>query len=172
MPTTIDINGKTVFIIRYIRPQKTPENIESIQQIVRYVSVIPLIPNRTAFSADCHIWSTSDQMLEIGAGDAIEHAILLCNYFLYKELDAYVVLGRGLPDGMVAYVLLKDDTALSSTSLTNLKLEEANAKKPDVNSPQKYLFFNPVTGDSFRIKDSHIPLKEIGCIFNAQNVCS
>jgi coiled-coil and C2 domain-containing protein 2A len=131
--------------------------------------MIPLIPNRTAFAADCNIWCTSDQLLEIGAGDMIEHAILLCNFFLYKELDAYVVLGRGLPDGLVAYVLLRDSKAASSTSLTNLKMEPDGTSK-DKSIPQKYLLFNPSTGETYRIQDTHIPLKEIGCVFNSENV--
>lgn len=99
----------------------------------------------------------------------IEHAILLCNFLSYKEHDAYVVLGRGIPDGLVAYVLLRDNSAASSTSLTNIKMEPEGIAK-DKSLPQKYLLFNPSTGETYRIQDTHIPLKEIGCVFNSENV--
>ena len=33
------------------------------------------------------------------AGDEEEHAVLLCNYFLHIGKRAYVVLGRGIPEG-------------------------------------------------------------------------
>jgi len=34
------------------------------------------------------------------AGDEEEHAVLLCNYFLHIGKRAYVVLGRGIPEGL------------------------------------------------------------------------
>ena len=34
------------------------------------------------------------------AGDEEEHAVLLCNYFLHIGKAAYVVLGRGIPEGL------------------------------------------------------------------------
>ena len=33
------------------------------------------------------------------AGDEEEHAILLCNFFLHRGKKAFVVLGRGIPEG-------------------------------------------------------------------------
>ena len=33
------------------------------------------------------------------AGDEEEHAILLCNYFLWIGKKAYLVLGDGIPEG-------------------------------------------------------------------------
>ena len=35
------------------------------------------------------------------AGDEEEHAILLCNYFLSLGKKAWVVLGNGIPEGMI-----------------------------------------------------------------------
>ena len=34
------------------------------------------------------------------AGDEEEHAVLLCNYFLHIGKRAFVVLGRGIPEGL------------------------------------------------------------------------
>ena len=33
------------------------------------------------------------------AGDEEEHAVLLCNYFLFMGKKAWVVLGSGIPEG-------------------------------------------------------------------------
>lgn len=167
--TTISIEGKTTFICRYIQKQKPPSGLESVANMTRYVSTIPFIPNRTAFAAECMIWCTSEQMLKIGAGDFAEHAILLCNYFLSSGLDAFVLLGRGLPEGIVSYVLVRDQFNLSNDKF----LPRENTQDPlksDKFGPQKYVLYNPVTGDSYKIFDTHIPLKEIGCVFNSDNV--
>lgn len=34
------------------------------------------------------------------AGDEEEHAVLLCNYFLYMGKKAWVALGMGIPEGV------------------------------------------------------------------------
>ena len=165
--TTISIEGKTTFICRYICKQKPPVGIDSIQKISRFVSMIPFIPNRTAFAAECMIWCTSDQMVEIGAADFAEHAILLCNYLLYLGLDAFVILGRGIPEGMVSYVMVRDEINASFTNFPEFSNKKDLANQIQRSSPQNLVIYNPVTGDSYKIYDTHIPLKEIGCIFNS-----
>lgn len=168
--TTVSIEGKTTFICRYIQKQKPPSGLESVANMTRYVATIPFIPNRTAFAAECMIWCTSDQMLKIGAGDFAEHAILLCNFFLHTGLDAFVLLGRGLPEGIVSYVLVRDQVNLSNDNLATIENTQDPPLKNDKLAPQKYVLYNPVTGDSYRLFDTHIPLKEIGCLFNSDNV--
>ena len=32
-------------------------------------------------------------------GDVEEHALLLCNYFLYHGINAYIILGHAVPEG-------------------------------------------------------------------------
>ena len=39
------------------------------------------------------------QFLHMLAGDEEEHAILLCNYFLYCGWKAWVILGHAIPEG-------------------------------------------------------------------------
>ena len=39
------------------------------------------------------------QFLHMLAGDEEEHAVLLCNYFLYCGWKAWVVLGHAIPEG-------------------------------------------------------------------------
>lgn len=43
------------------------------------------------------------QFLRMLAGDEEEHAILLCNYFLWFGKNAYVVLGDGIPEGKLLH---------------------------------------------------------------------
>lgn len=35
------------------------------------------------------------------AGDEEEHAVLLCNYFLWLGKKAWLVIGTGIPEGSV-----------------------------------------------------------------------
>ena len=41
----------------------------------------------------------AQQFLKMLAGDEEEHAILLCNYFKFIRMPAWVVLGEGIPEG-------------------------------------------------------------------------
>ncbi|KAJ3080242.1 Coiled-coil and C2 domain-containing protein 2A [Rhizoclosmatium hyalinum] len=151
--TALDLSGRTTFICRYIRPQQPPEELLTPRHLLRYVSTIPYLPDRTAFSADVSLWATSDQMLELCAGDAAEHAILLCNYLLAKggdNIEAYVVIGHGIPEGRTAYVAMRGKSATSA----NVEMTLMNA----------------ITGQSYSVRDPHLPLKVVGCVFNAENV--
>eukprot|EP00795_Rhopilema_esculentum_P004896 gene4896-21228_t len=103
-----DLNGKKVFITRYIKAQKPPDGLisdtnlpaKSIMRILaRYVSLIPYIPDSVQFPDLCDIWTTSEQFLSMLAGDEEEHAVLLCNFFLSMGKKAWVVLGNGIPEG-------------------------------------------------------------------------
>lgn len=80
------------------------------------------------------------------AGDWEEHAILLCNYFLFMKREAWVVLGSGI-EGDMAYVLVKSD---------------------NIASP--YLLYDPCSGESYSLNDLMCPLKDIGSVFNQTNV--
>ena len=41
----------------------------------------------------------AQQFLHMLAGDEEEHAVLLCNYFLYCGWKAWVILGHAIPEG-------------------------------------------------------------------------
>eukprot|EP01135_Chromosphaera_perkinsii_P000381 Nk52_evm28s78 gene=Nk52_evmTU28s78 len=140
-----DINGKLVFLTRYIKSQKPPTQCRGVREIVKFVSMIPFVDDAVAFSGDstCDLWTTSDQFLELGAGDEEEHAILLCNYFLYFKKNAWVVLGKGIPEGNTAYVLTYESS---------------------------YRLWNPSKGISYETSDPDCPLMEVGTVFNETNV--
>ncbi|XP_077389607.1 coiled-coil and C2 domain-containing protein 2A isoform X3 [Festucalex cinctus] len=148
--TVVDLNGKTVFITRYIRPLNPPRELlvddaqEAAAQVARFVSLIPSLPDRVAFAGICDLWSTCDQFLTLLAGDEEEHAVLLCNYFLHLGKKAWLVIGTAIPEGSSAYVLT---------------LEQG-----------RYLIWNPSSGQYYGQYDTFCPLQAVGCLVSADNV--
>uniref|UniRef100_A0A3B4VDH7 Coiled-coil and C2 domain containing 2A n=1 Tax=Seriola dumerili TaxID=41447 RepID=A0A3B4VDH7_SERDU len=153
--TVIDLNGKTVFITRYIRPLKPPQELldafpnnpqETTALVARFVSLIPFLPDRVSFSGACDLWSTCDQFLTLLAGDEEEHAVLLCNYFLSMGKKAWLIIGTAIPEsqGPTAYVLTSEQS--------------------------RYLIWNPSSGQYYGQYDTFCPLQTVGCLVNADNV--
>lgn len=143
-----NLAGKKVFLTRYIRSQNPPDELleetqYKMERIARFVSMIPFVSDSAAFPDLCDIWSTSEEFLRMLAGDEEEHAVLLCNYFLHIGKRAYVVLGRGIPEGSTAYVLTLDGSPL---------------------------LWNAHTGHKYDVQDTNCPLKSIGCVFNHENI--
>ena len=56
----MDINGSLIFVTRFIKAQQPPEELNTIDKILRFVSLIPFLGDRAAFAASCDLWSTSD----------------------------------------------------------------------------------------------------------------
>ncbi|KAB1282402.1 Coiled-coil and C2 domain-containing protein 2A, partial [Camelus dromedarius] len=107
LTTVIDISGKTVFITRYLKPLNPPQELlnaypnnpqATAELVARYVSLIPFLPDSVSFAGICDLWSTSDQFLDLLAGDEEEHAVLLCNYFLSLGKKAWLVMGSAIPE--------------------------------------------------------------------------
>lgn len=175
--TAIDISGKTVLACRYIRAQPPPVGMATIEQVLAFVSSIPYLDDRTTLAASIDLWSTADQMLEIGAGDEAEHAILLCNYLLSFGLKSWVVLGKGIPEGKAAYVLTEHSGQYGQTiktgppeqSLFGRWFASAPVEQPAVQRWSLSLL-NPLSGLQYHPGDAHCPLKEISCVFNHENV--
>ncbi|XP_037554278.1 coiled-coil and C2 domain-containing protein 2A [Nematolebias whitei] len=151
--TVIDLNGKTVFITRFIRPLKPPQEFldafpnnhqEATTLVARFVSLIPSLPDQVSFSGTCDLWSTCDQFLTLLAGDEEEHAVLLCNYFLYLGKKAWLIIGTAIPEGPTAYVLTHE--------------------------PSGYFIWNPTCGQCYERDDPFCPLQTVGCLVNSDNV--
>lgn len=68
---------------RYISPQKPPTGVVSPSDCHRYVSLVPFMHDSLIFADRHDVWSTTAEMIEIGAGDYEEHAIMLANFFLH-----------------------------------------------------------------------------------------
>ncbi|KAG6958501.1 hypothetical protein JG687_00009344, partial [Phytophthora cactorum] len=71
------------FLPRFLRAQSPPVELQSasLPTLVRYVSLIPFLDDWLAFDGDKDVWSTTQEFLNMGAGDHEEHAVLLANYF-------------------------------------------------------------------------------------------
>lgn len=174
--TAIDLKGKATLVPRFITPQAPPPGFESVEGALRCVSMIPYIPDRSAFWAALELWSSSEEMLQIGAGDETEHAILLCNYFKFLGLDAFVILGSGIPEGNVAYVMVAEQ--LSPTDLVVPRTQHNESwiswftqiafSEPPIT--KKYVLYNPLTGCKYLASDSHCPLRTVSCAFNDKNI--
>uniref|UniRef100_A0A3P8UI20 Coiled-coil and C2 domain containing 2A n=1 Tax=Cynoglossus semilaevis TaxID=244447 RepID=A0A3P8UI20_CYNSE len=151
--TVIDLNGKTVFITRYIRPLNPPQELldaspnnpqDAAALVARFVSLIPSLPDRVSFSFACDLWSTCDQFLTLLAGDEEEHAVLLCNYFLSMGKKSWLIMGTAIPEGPTAYVLTYEQS--------------------------RYLIWNPSSGQYYSQYDTFCPLQMVGCLVNPDNV--
>ncbi|XP_028260415.1 coiled-coil and C2 domain-containing protein 2A [Parambassis ranga] len=151
--TVIDLNGKTVFITRYIRSLNPPQEFldafpnnpqEAMSLVARFVSLIPSLPDRVAFPGACDLWSTCDQFLTLLAGDEEEHAVLLCNYFLSMGKKAWLIIGTAIPEGPTAYVLTLEQN--------------------------RYFVWNPSSGQRYGQYDTFCPLQTVGCLVSADNV--
>ena len=150
-----DVNGKSVFITRYISPQNPPHdlvpedrtsrtNLTVLQKIAKFVSLIPYYQDSIAFSGSCDIWATSELFLKMLAGDEEEHAILLCNYFLHMGIDSYIIKGIGIPEGETCYVLTK--------------------------LPEGTVLWNPSTGDYHPQSRPYHSLVSVHFCFNNENI--
>uniref|UniRef100_X1Z7B6 C2 domain-containing protein n=1 Tax=Capitella teleta TaxID=283909 RepID=X1Z7B6_CAPTE len=150
--TVVDINGKSVFITRYFKSLKPPEELfsgeesgnEKVELVARYVSMIPFVSDSVVFPGLCDIWSTCDQFLQMLQGDEEEHAVLLTNYFLSMGKTAFLLLGSAIPEGPTAYVLTKEE--------------------------RDYWVWNASTGEHYSFRDNFCPVQSVGCLVNADNI--
>uniref|UniRef100_A0A6I8PBN6 Coiled-coil and C2 domain containing 2A n=1 Tax=Ornithorhynchus anatinus TaxID=9258 RepID=A0A6I8PBN6_ORNAN len=153
-PTTvIDISGKTFFITRYLRPLNPPQELldaypnnaqATAELVARYVALIPFLPDSVSFAGICDLWSTSVQFLDLLAGDEEEHAVLLCNYFLFMGKRAWLIIGNAIPEGPTAYVLTCEHN--------------------------QYLIWNPSSGQFYGQCDTFCPLQSVGCLIGPDNI--
>ncbi|NXK95290.1 C2D2A protein, partial [Formicarius rufipectus] len=153
LTTVIDLDGKTVFITRYIKPLNPPQELlnanpnrshTAAELVARYVALIPFLPDSVSFAGICDLWSTSDQFLYLLAGDEEEHAVLLCNYFLGMGKKAWLIIGNAIPEGPTAYVLT---------------LEQS-----------QYVIWNPSTGCFYGQYDTFCPLQNVYCLISSDNI--
>eukprot|EP01105_Mastigella_eilhardi_P017353 TRINITY_DN398_c0_g1_i3.p1 TRINITY_DN398_c0_g1~~TRINITY_DN398_c0_g1_i3.p1 ORF type:complete len:1766 (-),score=437.07 TRINITY_DN398_c0_g1_i3:70-5367(-) len=150
-PFFVDVAGKLETLNVAVTPQTPPQSCAEAQ-FVRFVSLIPLKRAYPGLLQRIPIMLTSQQVLELGHGDWLEHACLLCSYYLSAGTkEAWVVVGTSSTEGRVAYVLTRDTTTWL------------------------YTYTNPITGRSCTIrKPPHpppvMPLTDVHLVFNNVNV--
>ncbi|OHS98634.1 hypothetical protein TRFO_34969 [Tritrichomonas foetus] len=137
-------NGKPLVASRMIHKQAPPESIDDPLFMLRFVSMIPYVPDAQVFDGSAtSVWCTCQEFLNSNFGDD-EHALLLCNFYKYKGMDAYVVLGHDSFHGKVAYVGVKEATRVT--------------------------LYDPITGLVWDSKDANCTMFSIGVVFNEDNV--
>ncbi|XP_032739528.1 protein CC2D2B isoform X1 [Lontra canadensis] len=117
---------------------------QSEDLIARFVSLIPIVPDILDENDGFDIWMTSERCISLAIGNKEEHAILLCNFFLYFGKKALVLLGTSMLEGQVAYVLTQET--------------------------DEFLLWNPLTGQCHKQFDPFCPLQSVDCLFDDGNV--
>ncbi|XP_032169055.1 protein CC2D2B isoform X4 [Mustela erminea] len=117
---------------------------QSEDLIARFVSLIPVVPDILDENDGFDIWMTSERCISLAVGNKEEHAILLCNFFLYFGKKALVLLGTSMLEGQVAYVLTQET--------------------------DEFLLWNPLTGQCHKQFDPFCPLQSVDCLFDDGNV--
>ncbi|KAJ7324123.1 hypothetical protein JRQ81_017143 [Phrynocephalus forsythii] len=145
--------GTNVLVTEYIMslnpPQELldmyPDDLNSTSDLVsRFVSLIPCISDIVDEKDDIDVWMTSEDCIKVGICNKEEHAVLLCNYFLYIGKKAWILLGTSVLEGKVAYV----------ATLEN----------------REYFLWNPLSGHCYRQFDTFCPLQSIDCLISRENV--
>nr|XP_055110253.1 protein CC2D2B isoform X6 [Symphalangus syndactylus] len=100
--TVFNDEGIQFLVTRYIKALNPPQQLLDIflhnsnatfDLIARFVSLIPFMPNTPDENDGSDIWMTSERCISLAIGNKEEHAILLCNFFLYFGKKALVLLG-------------------------------------------------------------------------------
>ncbi|XP_040600610.1 protein CC2D2B [Mesocricetus auratus] len=151
--TVFNSEGMQVFVTRYIKALNPPQQLldiflhdsnATLDLIARFVSLIPFTTETSDDNDGFDIWMTSEYCISLAIGSKEEHAILLCNFFLYFGKKALVLLGTSVLEGHVAYVLTQETG--------------------------ESLLWNPSTGQCHKQFDPFCPLQSVDCLFNDRNV--
>ncbi|XP_054975350.1 LOW QUALITY PROTEIN: protein CC2D2B [Sorex araneus] len=151
--TVFNEEGIQILVTRYIKALNPPQQFLDIflrdsnspfDPLARFVSLIPLTPDTLDENNGFDIWLTSERCISLTIGNKEEHAILLCNFFLYFGKKALVLLGTSVLEGHVAYVLTQET--------------------------DEFLLWNPLTGQCHKQCDPFCPLQRVDCLFDDGNV--
>ncbi|XP_045710345.1 protein CC2D2B [Phyllostomus hastatus] len=151
--TVFNDDGKQILVTRYIKALNPPQQLldiflhdsnATLDLIAHFVSLIPVMPDTLDENDGFDIWMTSERCISLAIGNKEEHAILLCNFFLYFGKKALVLLGTSMLEGHTAYVLTHET--------------------------DEYLLWNPLTGQCHKQFDPFCPLQSVDCLFDDGNV--
>ena len=155
-----NMHGDAILICRYLHPQRPPVGVDTYLKAARFVSLIPFLDDWQSFGcANLDVWCTSQEFLDIGAGDWEEHGILLHNLLWWLQLHGqfpntaaaetfHLIIGSGIPEGNTVYVLQQTADY----------------------TPDAITLWNACVGCVFSAEDKRCPLVDIGCIVTSQNI--
>lgn len=89
------------------------------------------------------------RFLHFMVGSIYDHAVALTCYFLALKIEAWLLLGFGLPYGTTAFVLVKEY---------------------DNNPNSTYYIYDVVTSEKMSLIEPFCPLQRIYCLVNENNV--
>jgi len=169
------------FIPRYLTPLVPPIDVideNAYTKAARYVSLIPFRNETQIFKDLPDLWATCQEFLDVQAGGHEEHAVLLCNYFMYidqqlgkTDIKNYLLLCKAVPEGEAVYVMRRD-TKTNDVELWNAVYGEPYFFKRNQQSFNCFYLFslNKTSVLDREISDNDYPIQEIGCVIDSENV--
>nr|XP_056706060.1 protein CC2D2B-like [Euleptes europaea] len=145
--------GRNILVTKYITSLNPPQLLldmyskdpnSTADLISRFVSLIPCISDTVDENNGVDVWITAEHCISLGVGNKEEHAVLLCNYFMYIGKKARVLLGTSVLEGNVAYVVTQEN--------------------------REYFLWNPLSGQCYKQFDAFCPLQSIDCLISWENV--
>ena len=149
-----NLNGERCLVSRFVCPQTPPMGVKTIMEAARFVSLVPFMEDWQLFVGNEDMWSTSDQFLELCAGDWEEHAVLLRNFFSFLDQksgaanESFIVFGHGIPEGDTVYVM----------------------RRPRDSARDGVTLWNAATGIEYSALDPRCPLQTISMVVGENNM--
>jgi len=173
---------------QYVRPLPPPKGLEEPKAFTRFVATIPYHSDNWGGNNARAIdyWCTANEFLTLGHGDEEEHALLLCNYFKYRENATQSELARGGglhaapttgdraldPKRWHTFVsIVRTVTGLGECWVLRIGPSEGQGSGT-ATQKRRVLIYNPTDGARYDVYRDHatLPLIAIDSLFDADNV--
>eukprot|EP00804_Cyclotella_cryptica_P009333 CCRYP_008997-RA/>CCRYP_008997-RA protein AED:0.07 eAED:-0.02 QI:0/0.66/0.25/1/1/1/4/0/1354 len=149
-----DTNGVSYIVSRFLTEQPPPHRFKTSESCAHYVSLIPTLAGWRSIeklNVDRNFVFSSQQTINILAGNTKEHAVLLANFFLHlnrrdvdKSAQVYLVIGFAVPEGNTVWVMRK---CMRSNEI---------------------VFWEATSGCAYACKDDSSPLQRIYCLVSKE----
>lgn len=144
------LNGKRVNIMNLVGPinlpfdaSQSPEQSESMLR--RYVSLIPVLNTIDPCGQLSGIWLLNDQVFSLLKCSTKDLAILLVNFYLKVNLEAWLMIGASHLATASCFVLLKEGDS-------------------------EFAIIDPASGIKFQYTDTYCPLIKVHFLVNDKNI--
>ena len=159
--SALSAEGQPQVVTRFVCPIPVPpghsaQDETGMRALAVMVSLIPQLGDLKSFQFQSSVWNICSSMVAMSIGDHVEHALLLCNYFLAAGHNAYVVLGHGLHRPRSAAVL----TCAPVEGGPNGGVDEYGRPR----------LWSPNTGNVYAANAKACELLRVATVFNSQNV--
>lgn len=197
----VNIDGESVFIPRFLSPMQPPmeadadggfpiwaNDAKAVERAARFVSLIPFVDDTQLFKDMPDLTCTSQEFLDLGAGDSEEHAMLLCNYFNFIDLEqgrqkkgdqptasgmdihSYIVYGEAVPDGDCWFVARRCKAKGYMELWNPMTAECYNFDRIETSTKQAVGADAKSTSTNMRLFDPTCTMKRVWCIVGQENI--